>query len=115
MIIKILLSVGLFLPLSYVLVQRNPARLIRLSIIAAVVVGEYFVWLPNQTNSIAHFVGVGRGADLIMYCWILVSMLLILNNIFGNRSTNQNLIKLARRIALYEARNDADNRAKLGV
>ena len=114
MIIKILLSVGLFLPLSYVLVQRNPPRLIRLSIIVAVVVGEYFVWLPNQTNSIAHFVGVGRGADLIMYCWILVSMLLILNNIFGNRSTNQKLIKLARRIALYEARNDADNRAKLG-
>ncbi|GAB1445679.1 hypothetical protein MASR2M41_13940 [Flammeovirgaceae bacterium] len=31
-----------------------------------------FVLLPNLTNRIAHFIGVGRGADLLLYAMVIL-------------------------------------------
>jgi Uncharacterized conserved protein (DUF2304). len=33
----------------------------------------YFVWVPAHATALAEFVGIGRGVDLIIYLWTVVS------------------------------------------
>ena len=41
--------------------------------------GIYFVLLPEQTSKLAHAVGVGRGADLVLYCWLVITLIISVN------------------------------------
>ena len=40
--------------------------------------GAFFVWAPEQTTVISRAVGVGRGADLVLYLWVVISLALML-------------------------------------
>jgi hypothetical protein len=61
------------------------------------VVGLYFMRLPDHANDLAHFVGVGRGADLVLYCSIVISLIAALNLHIVARSN----IRLIRTRASY--------------
>jgi hypothetical protein len=37
----------------------------------------YFVWVPSHATRLAEFVGIGRGVDLNIYIWIVISLLLL--------------------------------------
>jgi hypothetical protein len=63
-------------------------------------VGLVFVWAPNITNTIAAMVGVGRGADLIMYLWIVLNLLSIVRLHIKLREQSDLVTLLARQIAL---------------
>ena len=79
MTIKLLLTLGLFGALLYVFVQPSAPRLMRVATTAVIGLGTYFVWFPNEATAIAMILGVGRGADLLMYCWIIVTIIVVLN------------------------------------
>ena len=113
MIIKALLAFGLLLPLFYVMIQSRRRVLVRGAVMLTVVFGQYFVWFPEEANRIAGAVDVGRGADLLLYSWVLIGMLLILNSALSIISINETLTKLIRHIAIQEAVSDADNRQRL--
>lgn len=104
MIIKLLLTAGLLLALAYSLVQAGRMRFLKATMSVIVAVGMYFVWFPEQTNRIADFVGVGRGADLVLYCWILVMLVVVLNLYLKTRRLDAAITKLARHIAIREAK-----------
>jgi small membrane protein len=100
MIIKFLLIAGLLSCIAYMKVQRHSSRLLSRIVVLVALVGIIFVIQPGLTNKLASFVGVGRGADLIIYCWLLISLILIVNLQLKIISVNQTVTELARQIAL---------------
>ncbi len=105
MMAKILLSLGLLWPLVFIYLQSRPIRFLRLSLTVIIGIGLVLVWNPELSTRIAHMIGIGRGADLVLYTWIVASMAMILALLVGQRRTNINIVKLVRELALQEAEN----------
>jgi hypothetical protein len=106
-IIQIILSAGLFACLFYVLSLGRSSRPMRAGLLAIVLIGFLFVWMPDITNRIAALVGVGRGADLVMYVWIVLNLLLIIRLHIKLREQSEAVTQLARWISLHGVE-DAD-------
>ena len=102
MIFQLLLSFGLFFIVLYAFKQKSKSLIVSIITAVSALSGLYFVWAPNQANTLAHVIGVGRGADLIFYCWVVISLLLLLNLHFKIRSNQEFITILARRIAILE-------------
>ena len=81
--------------------RRSPAVAL-LSFIAGLA-GLYFVWMPSHSTHVAEFIGIGRGADLIMYLWVCISLIVLLNLHLKLRSQHELITALARAIALANA------------
>jgi hypothetical protein len=79
MIIQILLSLALVACVLYFHLSRLRSRSFVALSHGLPVLGLYLVWMPEHANTIAHHVGVGRGADLLLYCWVLISFVAIIN------------------------------------
>lgn len=103
MIIQLLLTAGLAVLFFYALIARRSARLVSLSMLAVVLIGLVFVWVPELSTALAHVLGVGRGTDLVMYVWILASMLIAFNLHLTCRRLSRDLGRLARGMAVDEA------------
>jgi small membrane protein len=58
--------------------QRRSPLVAKLSLVAATS-GMYFVWVPSHASDFAAWTGVGRGVDLIIYVWVVISLLVMLN------------------------------------
>ena len=65
--------------------------------------GLYFVWVPAHSTYLAELVGIGRGADLILYVWICISLILLLNLHLKLRMQMELITMLARKLALIDA------------
>jgi hypothetical protein len=70
------------------------------------------VLLPDTINSLAHLVGVGRGADLLLYVLTLAFIAYALNNYLHQQTERDALYRLARRIAILEANTKYDIQKK---
>ncbi len=102
MIAQIILSLGLSGCLFYVISLGRTLPVVRLGLLAVVLAGYVFIWFPQITNEFAALVGIGRGADLVMYLWILLSLFLILKLHIKLREQTETLTKLARHLTLLE-------------
>lgn len=100
MIIQVLLVAGLMVALVYALAQRQRSRWVAGAIGLASVAGIVLVLHPEQANQLARAVGVGRGADLILYCWIVISLVASLNLHLRIQRLQGDLTVLARELAL---------------
>jgi len=76
--------------------QRIGLFLLTVAMIVAVI-------FPDITNRMAHAVGVGRGADLLLYGLILAFIAYVLNNYLQQQDAKDELNRLARRVALIDA------------
>jgi hypothetical protein len=63
-------------------------------------IGIYLVLDPDRSNQLAHLVGVGRGADLIVYCWLVISLMVSVNLQFKILTLQGDITALARELAL---------------
>jgi len=108
MIIQFVLIAGLFACLIYAFLQRQRSRHISVVIALVAVAGIYFVLFPAQTATVAHFVGVGRGADLVLYCWQVISLMILVNLQFKILAMQGTITALAREVALQAAREKGD-------
>lgn len=61
------------------------------------------VLFPDTTNMLARLVGVGRGADLLLYVTVIAFILFVLNNYLYQQDQKNSMHKLARKVALSEA------------
>ena len=68
MIIQGILIFGLMLCLAYAFLQRQKSRLVSAGIALVALAGIALVMMPDLSSRVAGRVGVGRGADLVMYC-----------------------------------------------
>ncbi len=100
MIAQALLSILLGCVLVYAWAQYKRSPLVAGASMIAGGAGLYLVWAPEQSTAIAEFIGIGRGADLILYLWVCISLNMLLNVHLKLRSQHETLTKLARAMAL---------------
>ncbi len=70
------------------------------------------VLFPEITNIAAGMVGVGRGADLLLYILTLVFIGYVINNYLLQQKEREVIHKLARRIALQDAKAEYGQQSK---
>ena len=104
MVIQVVLSALLAGVAALVAIQRTTSRLLRAAVLSVVGLGAFFVWVPEATNRIAEMFGVGRGADLILYTWVVITLALIVFLYLKVARLSRRLTLLARAVALEHPR-----------
>jgi len=89
--------------LLYAWGQYRRAPVIGLVSMLAALTGLYFVWFPAQASRLAALVGIGRGVDLILYVWVVISLIVLLNLHLKLRAQMELITVLARQLALANA------------
>jgi hypothetical protein len=85
--------------------RRSPAVAILAVFVATA--GLYFVWFPSHSTQLAELVGIGRGVDLILYVWVCISLIVLLNLHLKLRTQMELVTLLARQLAMSDARSPA--------
>lgn len=115
MIIRVLLIIGILTLIVWILGRRNTIRgqaWLKLLTILLLIFAIITVAFPGTTNSIAHFVGVGRGADLLLYVVTLAFLYSLLIQYMHRQDENEKIVRLSRRLAIEEA-NRSEHNAKV--
>jgi len=100
MIAQILLSLLLSTVFLYAWIEYRRSPVVAFLSSVASLAGLYFVWVPADSTRLAEFVGIGRGVDLILYTWVGISLIIILNLHLKLRTHLELITVLARTIAL---------------
>ncbi len=105
-IIKFLLPSGFTALLIYYVFHIDTYRM-RASqkILGILFFGLAFIAIlfPETLNSLAHVLGIGRGADLLLYSLTLAFLFSVLNFYMNTRKLNLQITALARKISILEA------------
>lgn len=75
----------------------------RIGFFLFVALNAYAVLFPRHVTWAANLVGIGRGADLVLYLLVVAFVFGMLNTYLRFRGANQQLTELARTVALREA------------
>lgn len=102
--IQVLLVTGLLLVAIYFFVRLQNSVMDILLLLLMVSTGIVFVLFPSITQTIAHKLGVGRGADLIFYLSIIIFWFVILKLYTRLRRVEKILTDIVRKEALDEVR-----------
>ena len=103
MIAQVILSVLLLGVVIYAWTEYKRAPAVALLSAMVSACGVYFIWFPETSTHWAEIVGIGRGADLVLYTWSCVSLLVILNLHLKLRSQLEMITGLARTVAIANA------------
>ena len=87
----------------YALSQRRKAPLVAWLIFLSSLVGIVLSVFPDLTNDLAQLVGVGRGADLVFYLFIVIALAAIFNLHLQIRRNHEVMTEVIRRLALMSA------------
>ncbi len=101
MIAQIVLSLLLGVVLLYAWAQYRRSPIVTVLSCAVSLIGFYFVWLPSHATRVAELVGIGRGADLVLYVWACISLVILLNLHLKLRTQHELLTQLAPRISAF--------------
>jgi small membrane protein len=75
----------------------------RVAFFVFLLLNAYAILRPEDVTRVAHFVGVGRGTDLLLYLLIVAFVFAVLNFYLRLRDNEHRLTDLARAVALREA------------
>ena len=75
----------------------------RLSLLLALFLGVLAVIFPDATTSVANFLGIGRGVDLLFYASIVAAIGYVVTTTLRLRKADRDFTLLARKVALLEA------------
>lgn len=103
MIAQLILTASLAIILLYAWTACARAPTIGILFALAASAGLYFVWVPAHATALANFVGIGRGVDLIIYLWIVISLIMLLNLHLKLREHMELITILVRKIAITSA------------
>jgi len=102
-IIQIVLTICIALIAVYMYLRLRSTLFDLILIILFFCIGTFFVVFPETTNDIAKFVGVSKGANLLLYSAILFLFFLILKLYSRLRRVEQKFTELVRNKSLEEA------------
>jgi len=103
--IQVLLVVAILVIMGRLLISRS-ARTRAVWIILGVVFTIFAiaaVLFPDITNTIAHWVGIGRGADLLLYLLVVVVLVMIVQHSLQRQDDQRRFAELVREVALLRA------------
>jgi hypothetical protein len=110
MIFSSIVSVLLVGLIIYALLQQRQFPVVARTLPFVALLGVYVLWFPESTSEAAHWVGIGRGVDLMLYVWILVSGLLFLVLHLKLVTHDRRVTELVRLLAIQAAtRPDAEH------
>lgn len=117
--IQITLIVALLFVLVYLVRSKPNAKQLalgRLVIILAVLAGVVVVIAPGLLTNLAHFLGIGRGTDLLVYVLIIAFLINAVSNYKKNVEISRKITKLARAVSLNdEATREQISELKKGI
>jgi len=64
----------------------------------------FVVLFPSSSTDLAHALGVGRGADLLLYGLAIIVIFQIFDGYIKGKEEQKRTVNLARRIAILEAK-----------
>ena len=91
--------------------HRAGRRIVTLAFVIFAIVS---IAVPAVISRIAHFVGVGRGTDLLLYVLVIAFLLQILSSFRRNAALERQITRLARRVALDDAPDPAPSAEPVG-
>lgn len=97
--IQILLICGVLVILVYYIMRFRNAVFDLVLLLFFSGLGVLFILFPNYTNTIAHKLGVGRGADLLFYLCILFFLFIILKLFARIRRLEETVTRFVRKEA----------------
>lgn len=106
MLIKVVLISGFIIFLWRLLANSNSYQVRAWTKIIAIIFALsaiIAIIFPETTNSVAEFLGVKRGADLLLYLLALVFIFFVLNTYISNKKLQNKIVLLSRKIAIIEA------------
>src|SRR6478736_1821235 len=103
MIAQLILSALLAAILLYAWAEYRRSPAVAFLTVAIATAGLYFVWMPEHSTQLAELVGIGRGVDLILYVWVCISLVVLLNLHLKLRTQTELITMLARKIAITDA------------
>jgi hypothetical protein len=103
MIAQVIFSLLLFSVMLYAWTEYRRSPVVALLAFLFAAAGVYFVWVPAHSTLLAEFVGIGRGVDLVLYTWVAISLIVLLNLHLKLRTQLELITALARTIALANA------------
>ena len=110
--IQVLLIASIILLLVYLLRSRRSAQSrawVKVGYVVFVLAGVYAVLRPNDTTVVAHWVGVDRGTDLMLYALIIAFVFTTLSAYMRFKDLELRYARLARAIALEGAQAPEDS------
>jgi small membrane protein len=107
MIAQFILSLLLAGILLYAWAEYRRSPVVAILAVFVATAGLYFVWFPSHSTQLAEMVGIGRGVDLILYIWVCISLIVLLNLHLKLRTQMELVTLLARQVALSDARSPA--------
>ncbi|WP_375488965.1 DUF2304 domain-containing protein [uncultured Mycobacterium sp.] len=105
--IQLLLIFSIIALLVYLLRSRRSAQSrawVKVGYVVFVFAAVYAVLRPNDTTVVAHWVGVARGTDLMLYALIMAFSFTTLSTYLRFKDLELRYARLARAIALEGAR-----------
>jgi hypothetical protein len=103
MIAQFILTILLAGILLYAWTEYRRSPVVALLTLFVATAGLYFVWVPDHSTQLAELVGIGRGVDLILYTWVCISLIVLLNLHLKLRTQMELITTLARKAALADA------------
>lgn len=102
-IIQVTLSIGLIIIGIYMYIRLRSTLLDIILILLFIGTGIFFVMNPDSANQLAHWSGVGRGADLVFYLGFLFLFFLVIKLYSRLRKIEQQFSELVREKAIEDA------------
>jgi hypothetical protein len=103
MLIRILLLAGLSATGFFVFLRRNRLPLHIMTVFLLLGAGAVAVIVPDVTTDVAHLVGVGRGADLVLYIAIVAVLFVLLHYYSKFVELQAKMTELTRQMAIMKA------------
>ena len=101
LLIAVVLVVGVVLVRSTAGARHQAIRRLLLGALVALAVASILV--PGAVTDVANAVGVGRGADLLLYGLVIAFLGFVVSSYRRSRHLEETITQLARRLALDEA------------
>lgn len=100
---NIILIAFFLLCVLYSFMQSSRFRVLPWFLAGLSIISIYFVLFPESTTIIANYLGIGRGADLILYIWVIITIILFFFLKLKLRAYHQELTSLSRVVAINNA------------
>ena len=114
MVIQLVLTFVFLLLLLSILQQRTLGLIFKTISVIVILIASYVVIFPAVTTRVAHFAGVGRGADLIIYICMAVGAYLLTMCYVRLKNTELRIARLIQHLAI-DKRNLEDLAARMNA
>ena len=115
MIFQVILTLSLIAVGLYSMAMRRKIASLGNLAVLVTAVAIFLVWRPADATIVANRLGIGRGADLIFYCWVIISMMMILNLHLKLRIQLETVTELVRQMAIMHPFAEPDRSPTAGA